>query len=38
MSKIFISYSHSDEDWKNRLQKKLKILELEGNFTVWDDR
>ena len=38
MSKIFISYSHSDEDWKNRVQKKLTVLELEGYFTVWEDR
>ena len=38
MSKIFISYSHQDEDWKDRLQKKLMVLELEGYFTVWEDR
>ena len=38
MSKIFISYSHQDEDWKERLQKKLTVLELEGYFTVWEDR
>ena len=38
MSKIFISYSHQDEDWKDRLQKKLTVMALEGYFTVWEDR
>ena len=38
MSKIFISYSHEDEVWKDRLQTQLAVLELEGYFSVWDDR
>ena len=38
MNKIFISYSHQDETWKDRLQKALKVLELEGYFKVWEDR
>ena len=38
MSKIFISYSHQDEDWKDRLQEQLEVLALEGYFSVWDDR
>ena len=38
MSKIFISYSHKDKSWKERLQTQLKVLELEGYFSVWDDR
>ena len=38
MSKIFISYSHKDKSWKDRLQTQLAVLELEGYFTVWDDR
>ena len=38
MSKIFISYSHSDKSWKNRLETQLAVLELEGYFTVWDDQ
>ena len=38
MNKIFISYSHQDEAWKDRLQKALKVLELEGHFKVWEDR
>jgi hypothetical protein len=35
---IFISYSHADEKWKERLVKHLKVLELEGELEVWDDR
>ena len=35
---IFISYSHVDEKWKERLVKQLKVLELEGALEVWDDR
>ena len=38
MSKIFISYSHKDEVWKNRLHTQLAVLELEGHLSVWDDR
>ncbi len=36
--KIFISYSHVDEVWKDRLMKHLQVLEREGMFEVWDDR
>jgi hypothetical protein len=35
---IFISYSHKDEVWKDRLVSQLKVLELEGVFDVWEDR
>ena len=35
---VFISYSHKDEEWKDRLVTQLKVLELEGSFQVWDDR
>jgi hypothetical protein len=35
---IFISYSHADESWKNRVVKQLRVLEPEENFKVWDDR
>jgi hypothetical protein len=35
---IFISYSHADEAWKDRVEKQLRVLEPEGNFEVWDDR
>lgn len=36
--KIFISYDHKDEIWKNRLQTHLAVLEMEGLLSVWDDR
>jgi hypothetical protein len=35
---MFISYSHADEKWKNRLVKQLNVLVSEGRFEVWDDR
>ena len=35
---VFISYSHADEVWKDRVVKQLRVLEPEGNFEVWDDR
>ena len=35
--RIFISYSHLDEEWKNRLVKYLGVLELEGVCRIWDD-
>ncbi|MEZ5448981.1 MAG: toll/interleukin-1 receptor domain-containing protein [Thiolinea sp.] len=38
MTDIFISYSHKDELWKDELQKQLRVLQLHGEFSVWDDR
>ncbi|NBQ71075.1 MAG: toll/interleukin-1 receptor domain-containing protein, partial [Nitrosomonadaceae bacterium] len=38
MAKVFISYSHKDEDWKDQLQTQLAVLEHEGLLSVWDDR
>jgi len=38
MSKVFISYSHKDEDWKNRLLTHLGVLEKQGLLEIWDDR
>lgn len=38
MPKVFISYSHKDEDWKNRLQTQLSVLENQGLLSIWDDR
>ena len=38
MPKVFISYSHKDEIWKNRLQTQLAVLEMEGLLSVWEDR
>jgi hypothetical protein len=38
MKKIFISYSHKDERWKDLLVRHLKVLALEGLCDVWEDR
>ncbi len=38
MPKVFISYSHKDEVWKDRLQKQLAVLEHQGLLSVWEDR
>jgi tetratricopeptide (TPR) repeat protein len=35
---VFISYSHKDEIWKDRLVGQLRVLVLEGAFDLWDDR
>jgi tetratricopeptide (TPR) repeat protein len=35
---VFISYSHEDEGWKDRLLPQLRALELAGRIVVWDDR
>jgi iron(II)-dependent oxidoreductase len=35
---IFISYSHKDEAWKERLVTQLRVLALEGAFNLWEDR
>ena len=35
---VFISYSHIDEEWKDRVVKHLKVLEPEGVLESWDDR
>ncbi|MCX6583223.1 MAG: toll/interleukin-1 receptor domain-containing protein [Candidatus Aminicenantes bacterium] len=35
--KIFISYSHKDEDWKNRLVTQLKALKDKFTLIIWDD-
>ena len=35
--RIFISYTHHDEAWKNRLVSQLRVLELEGEISLWDD-
>ena len=36
--KVFISYSHKDEEWKNRLVTHLGVLEKQGFLDVWNDR
>ena len=35
---IFISYSHKDEAWKDRLVTHLSVLQQEGILDIWDDR
>jgi hypothetical protein len=35
---VFISYSHKDEVWKDQLLGQLRVLELEGDLSVWNDR
>ncbi|HEX7575481.1 MAG TPA: toll/interleukin-1 receptor domain-containing protein, partial [Candidatus Methanoperedens sp.] len=35
---VFISYSHQDESWKDRLVKHLKVLQMEDIIEVWEDR
>ncbi|HEX8130268.1 MAG TPA: toll/interleukin-1 receptor domain-containing protein [Pyrinomonadaceae bacterium] len=37
-TKVFISYSHEDEDWLNRLRVHLRPLEREYDVEIWDDR
>src|SRR5215831_18757939 len=36
-SKLFISYSHRDEDWLERLKLHLALLERRGIVHVWSD-
>ncbi len=35
---VFISYSHLDEPWKDRLEKHLRIAERQGLLQTWNDR
>ncbi|NIR32020.1 MAG: hypothetical protein GWN84_22490, partial [Gammaproteobacteria bacterium] len=36
--KVFVSYSHEDQEWLEKLSKWLKPLEKAGILDVWDDR
>ena len=36
--KVFISYSHRDEDWKNDLDMHLSTMKRQGLIDVWQDR
>jgi len=35
---VIISYSHADEEWKDRFSKHLGVLEHHGYLTQWHDR
>jgi len=35
---VFVSYSHKDEIWKDRLKPHLRMLEQADKLTIWDDR
>lgn len=35
---VFVSYSHKDEKWKNRLVEHMGILSKQGLLELWDDR
>ena len=36
--KVFLSYSHRDEEWKDRLLGHLAVLEEQGLIELWEDR
>jgi len=35
---VFVSYSHKDEIWKDKLRPQLGVLEKQECITIWDDR
>ena len=35
--KIFISYSHKDEEWMQRVAKHFQVLEKQDMLCAWDD-
>ncbi len=37
-ARVFVSYCHADEAWKDRLVAQLGVLERAGQLCVWDDR
>lgn len=37
-AKVFISYSHDDEAWKDRLVAQLGVLQQQHLLETWDDR
>lgn len=38
MPSVFFSYSHADEDLRNRLEKHLAIMKRSGAISTWHDR
>ncbi|HFB99509.1 MAG TPA: toll/interleukin-1 receptor domain-containing protein [Phaeodactylibacter sp.] len=38
MKKVFISYAHRDESYKDELKTHLKSLERRAKIKIWDDR
>jgi len=36
--KVFISYSHKDGEWKDRLVTHLGVLQQQGLLDIWEDR
>lgn len=37
-NRIFISYSHNDKHWLDRLKTHLRPLQYDGNLDIWDDQ
>jgi hypothetical protein len=35
---VFISYSHQDEDWKDRVVGHLRVLGIDDELEIWHDR
>jgi tetratricopeptide (TPR) repeat protein len=35
---VFVSYSHKDENWKDRLRPHLEALQQARSIIIWDDR
>jgi tetratricopeptide (TPR) repeat protein len=38
MASVFISYSHKDEEWKDKLAVQVGVLAAENRLEVWEDR
>ena len=38
MKKVFLSYAHKDEAYKDELKTHLKVLARLGKIEIWDDR
>jgi len=38
MARLFFSYSHKDEDYRNQLEVHLSMLKRQGVISVWHDR